>query len=128
MLLLHDSHISLKLFSTHHCIVPKNNERVGVMMPNKTFQIEEEKQFRKKEQRVFQAVFLKNNNSQEVKVVEDEQIDFMKVQEHLKSGGSVFITSKNSQKLKLRMPKGSRNQRKNRSKMNMFATVFVDHL
>lgn len=126
--MLHDSHISLNLFSTHHCIVAENIERVGVMTPNKTFQIQKEKQFRKEKHRVFQAVFLKNNKSQEVKVVEDEQIDFMKVQEHLKNGGSVFITSKNSQKLKLRISKESNAPHKNRSKMGMFTTVFVDHL
>ena len=97
-------------------------------MTNKIFQIEKGKQFRKKEQRVFQAIFLKNNKSQEVKVVENEQIDFMKVQEHLKSGGSIFITSKNSQKLKLKIPKESKKMGKNRNKMDMFATVFVDHM
>ncbi len=98
------------------------------MMPSKTLQIEKEKQFRKKEHRVFQAIFLKNNKSEEVKVVEDEQIDFTKVQQHLKSGGSIFITSKNSQKLKLKIPNESKNRHKNRSKIDMFATVFVDHL
>jgi len=59
-------------------------------------------------QRTFQSLFLSNDKSQEVQVLEDEQIDFAKVQEHLKNGGSVFITSKNSQKLRLEAPRKSR--------------------
>jgi hypothetical protein len=59
---------------------------------------------RKRERpQVFQALFLNNDKSQNVEVHEARQIDFMRVQEHLERGGSVFITSKNSQKLK--MPK-----------------------
>ena len=59
---------------------------------------------RKRERpQVFQALFLNNDKSQNVEVQEAQQIDFMRVQEHLERGGSVFITSKNSQKLK--MPK-----------------------
>lgn len=48
----------------------------------------------------FQVMFLRNDCSQEVEVHEAEQVDFLKIQEHLERGESVFITSKNSQKLK----------------------------
>ena len=47
---------------------------------------------------VFQVLLLNNNGSQ-VEVQEADHVDFVIVQRHLKSGGSVFITSKNEQKL-----------------------------
>ena len=37
--------------------------------------------------------------SEDVEVQEAKQVDFFQVKEHLKNGGSVFITSKESQKL-----------------------------
>jgi len=54
---------------------------------------------KKEKARVFQVVLLNNDASQEVEVQEAEQVDFLRVQKHLKHGGSVFITSKSSQKL-----------------------------
>jgi hypothetical protein len=48
---------------------------------------------------VFQVLLLNNDASQEVEVQEAEQVDFARLQEHLAHGGSVFITSKNSQKI-----------------------------
>jgi hypothetical protein len=47
----------------------------------------------------FQVLFLRNDASQEVEVHEVKQVDFLTVQERLENGESVFITSKNSQKL-----------------------------
>jgi hypothetical protein len=58
-------------------------------------------QDKRQKQRLFQALFLSNSRSQEVTVMEDEYIDFEEVQKHLNNGESVFITSKNSQKLHL---------------------------
>jgi hypothetical protein len=55
---------------------------------------------KKRRQSVFQVLLLANNQTQDVEVQEAEQVDFNQVQAHLKSGGSVFITSKNSQKIK----------------------------
>jgi hypothetical protein len=55
---------------------------------------------KKEKTQVFQVLLL-NDASEEVEVQEAEQIDFLRVQRHLKKGGSVFITSKNSQKLTL---------------------------
>jgi hypothetical protein len=51
---------------------------------------------------MFQALLLHNNKRQDVEVLEDKQIDFDRVQKHLKNGGSVFITSKKSQKFDLK--------------------------
>ena len=47
----------------------------------------------------FQVLFLRNDSSQEVEVHEVKNVDFLSVQEHLEQGESVFITSKNSQRL-----------------------------
>jgi hypothetical protein len=49
---------------------------------------------------VFQVLFLDNDGSQ-VEVEEESHVDFLRVQSHLKNGGSVFITSRNSEKLTL---------------------------
>jgi hypothetical protein len=50
---------------------------------------------------VFQVLLLDNDANQDVEVQEAEQVDFVRVQEHLEHGGSVFITSKGSQKIPL---------------------------
>jgi len=47
----------------------------------------------------YQVLFLSNGKSQDVKVQETDRIDFMQVENHLRQGGSIFITSKGSQKL-----------------------------
>jgi len=47
----------------------------------------------------FQVLFLRNSGGQEVEVHEVGEVDFLTVQEHLAQGESVFITSKNSQKV-----------------------------
>jgi len=46
----------------------------------------------------FQILLLDNDSSNDVEVREADQVDFSQVKEHLKNGGSVFITSKDSQK------------------------------
>jgi hypothetical protein len=48
---------------------------------------------------LFQVLLLDNDSSEDVEVQEAKQVDFSQVKEHLKNGGSVFITSKHSQKL-----------------------------
>ena len=47
----------------------------------------------------YQVLLLNNGKSQDVKVQETELIDFRQVEDYLRHGGSVFITSKRSQKL-----------------------------
>jgi hypothetical protein len=80
---------------------------------------------KKEKVRVFQVLMLSNNDSQKVEVQEDEQVDFLRVQEHLQQGGSVFITSKRSQKIAL--PKGKRALR-NKSDEKKVMFFYFDHL
>ena len=54
---------------------------------------------KKEKAQVFQVLLLNNGSSQDVEVEEAEHVDFARVQEHLAGGGSVFITSKSSQKI-----------------------------
>jgi hypothetical protein len=53
----------------------------------------------------FQILLLDNDASQDVEVQEAEDVDFCQVKAHLRNGGSVFITSRASQKI--RPPKTS---------------------
>jgi hypothetical protein len=45
------------------------------------------------------VLLLDNNADQDVSVQEADQVDFSVVKEHLQNGGSVFITSTDSQKI-----------------------------
>jgi hypothetical protein len=63
---------------------------------------------------VFQVLLLDNGDSQDVEVQESKQVNFYHVKEHLKNGGSVFITSKGSQKLKYHRTKAQLNYSKSR--------------
>ena len=45
-------------------------------------------------------VMLIHNDSQDVEVNDVSQVDYRTIQKHLEKGGSVFITSKGSQKIK----------------------------
>jgi hypothetical protein len=45
------------------------------------------------------VLLLDNSKSQDVEVQETDRIDFMQVEDHLRHGGSIFITSKRSQKI-----------------------------
>jgi hypothetical protein len=63
---------------------------------------------------VFQILLLDNDASQDVEVQEAEQVNFCQVKEHLKNGGSVFITSKESQKMVYHIAKGQPNYAKSR--------------
>jgi hypothetical protein len=49
--------------------------------------------------RMFQVLLLDNDESEDVEVEEAEHVDFERIEEHLAHGGSVFITSKCSQKI-----------------------------
>lgn len=63
---------------------------------------------------VFQVLLLDNDENQEVEVQEAGQVDFYQVKEHLKNGGSVFITSKNTQKMPYPKAKAQQNYSKSR--------------
>lgn len=73
---------------------------------------------KRQKQRLFQSLFLSNGRSREVMVLEDAFIDFDEVQKHLDNGGSVFITSKNSQKLRLGDQEECKNRRSKRKEPN----------
>lgn len=79
---------------------------------------------KKEKVRVFQVLMLNNDASQKVEVQEDEQVDFLRVQEHLQQGGSVFITSKRSQKIAL--PKEKKALRNKSDKKRL--VFYFDHL
>jgi len=75
---------------------------------------------------VFQVLLLHNDASQEVELQEAEEVDFLSVQDHLKQGGSVFITSKNSQKLKVPMEKAK--DYRNANAMKTVTAFYFDHI
>jgi hypothetical protein len=75
--------------------------------------------------RMFQVLLLNNDARREVEVQEGNYVDFLKVQEHLTHGGSVFITSKNSQKLHL--PK-EKKALQNKKKSQKTAALYFNHI
>jgi hypothetical protein len=76
--------------------------------------------------RTFQVLLLNNNAKQEVEVQEAEEVDFLRVQEHLRHGGSVFITSKRSQKIAL--PKEKKKARRSKSNSRRGAAFCFNHM
>jgi hypothetical protein len=81
---------------------------------------------KKEKPQVFQVLLLHNDASQEVEIQEAEEVDFLRVQEHLRQGGSVFITSKNSQKLNV--PKEKKKAHRNTNEMKTVTTFYFDHM
>ena len=55
--------------------------------------------------RNYEVLFLRNDKEQDVEVHEVKQVDFLTIKERLEQGESVFITSKNSQKVIRSKPK-----------------------
>jgi hypothetical protein len=47
----------------------------------------------------YQVMLLCNDASKQVEIHEERDVDFIRIQEHLQQGGSVFITSATSQKI-----------------------------
>jgi hypothetical protein len=76
--------------------------------------------------RMFQVLLLRNDASQVVEVQESNEVDFLKVQEHLKQGGSVFITSKNAQKLNI--TEETKRVRRNKIKIKTVTAFYFDHV
>ncbi len=74
---------------------------------------------------LFQVLLLDNDTSEDVEVQEAKQVDFFQVKEHLKNGGSVFITSKDSQKLVYPKAKAQLNYSKSRKN---YGALFRQHL
>ena len=63
---------------------------------------------------MYQVLLLDNDASDDVKVQEADQVDFFQVKEHLKNGGSVFITTNGSQKQLFPKAKAQLNYSKSR--------------
>jgi hypothetical protein len=74
---------------------------------------------------VFQVLLLDKDDSEDVEVQEAKKVDFFQIKEHLKNGGSVFITSKGSEKLSY--PKAKAQQNYSRSRQTC-GFLFRQHL
>jgi hypothetical protein len=74
---------------------------------------------------VFQVLLLDKDDSADVEVQESKQVDFFQVKEHLKTGGSVFITSKGSEKLSYPKAKAQQNYSRSRRTCGL---LFQRHL
>ena len=74
---------------------------------------------------LFQVLLIDNDDSEDVEVQEAKQVDFFQVKEHLKNGGSVFITSKYSQKIVYPKAKAQLNYSKSRKN---YGALFRQHL
>jgi hypothetical protein len=67
----------------------------------------------------FQVMLLNNDETQDVEVQESEQVDFFQVKQHLRNGGSVFITSRGSQKLRCPNTKAQQNYNRSRKTIGL---------
>ena len=74
---------------------------------------------------VFQILLLDNSSSEDVEVQEATQVNFLLVKEHLRNGGSVFITSKRTQKIAF--PKNKLQQNYSKSRRS-YGILFRQHL
>ncbi len=74
---------------------------------------------------VFQVLLLDRDDSADVEVQESKEVDFFQVKEHLKNGGSVFITSKGSEKLSYPKTKAQQNYSRSR---RTYGFLFRQHL
>ncbi len=63
---------------------------------------------------LFQVLLIKNDPNEDVEVHEADEVNFLQVKQHLQNGGSVFITSKESQKQPIPKTKGQLNYTKSR--------------
>ncbi len=73
-----------------------------------------------KPQPKFQVLFLRNDSSQEVEVHDVKQVDFQTIQERLEQGESIFITTKQTQKINAQKTKPTPRKLKTR-----IATAFT---
>ena len=73
----------------------------------------------------YQVLLLNNGKSQDVKVQETDLIDFRQVEDYLRHGGSVFITSKRSQKL---APPNENKIQPNKKDAGKSTIWFLDHM
>ncbi len=93
-------------------------ERKIVNLMEEEFEIEVDKS------ELFQVLLLHEEDLVEVK--EAKEVDFLEVRDHLLMGGSVFITSRASQKL--RIPKKADFANRNTNEIKTIATFFIDQI
>jgi hypothetical protein len=74
---------------------------------------------------LFQVLLLDNDSTNDVAVTESAEVNFSKVKEHLRNGGSVFITSKDPQKINFDRTKAQHNFCKSRQNTGL---LFRQHL
>jgi len=74
---------------------------------------------------VFQVLLLDNNTGNDVEVQEAAQVNFLQVKEHLRNGGSVFITSKDTEKMVYPKTKAQLNYNRSR---RIYGALFQQHL
>jgi hypothetical protein len=74
----------------------------------------------------FQVMLLKNDLSDEVEIHETGRVDFLRIHAHLSDGGSVFITSKPSQKQA--MPKFKAKKTPRRKPLKTVTAFYFDHV
>jgi len=55
----------------------------------------------KSNMRLFQVLFIKNDGYQSVYIDEVEEVDLKEIKKHLEKGESIFITSREEQKLEI---------------------------
>jgi hypothetical protein len=116
LLLRVDSHIALRIFEkiiSYAQTVGKDNI-LRNLLSNK-----------KPKAPIFQVLLLDNDANEDIEVQEATQVDFLQVKEHLRNGGSVFITTKDSQKMVYPKTKAQLNY--NRSRRS-YGALFRQHL
>jgi hypothetical protein len=111
LLLCYDNHIALNIFSINIELL-KLLEELALKKPMQKLPM-------------FQVLLLDNDKTDNVEVQEAKQVDFSLVKEHLKNGGSVFITSKKSQRVAL--PKARVQENYSRTRRN-YGALFRQRL
>jgi hypothetical protein len=74
----------------------------------------------------YQVMLLCNDAGKQVEVHEERDVNFSRIQEHLQHGGSVFITSRSSQKIPAVTISQKRAQR--RRALRTVTAFYFDHV
>ncbi len=82
-------------------------------------------EIKKEKPRVFQVLLLDNDRSEDVEVQEAEHVDFARIEKYLADGGSVFITSKNSQKV---VPPKDKKLHRNKNKSRKVTAFYFNRV
>lgn len=74
---------------------------------------------------MFQVLLLDNDFNDDVSVTESPEVNFGQVKEHLRNGGSVFITSKETQKIMYHRTKAQQNFCKSRQNAGLLFRQYL---